>query len=259
MTKAEKQLAQLIALYRSADAVLQLLVNKALASGAAGTLRYRRQARVRVLRILKELEKRAVPLAGRVARESYVEGARAVSGRLEGFGKPDQDSVNILSENLTQRLKDGHATIGRQVDDVFRREALKAVAGRMATAGQAKDSAKQLVHALESQGVKAFTDKAGRAWSLEAYAAMAARTTARQAASQGTVNQMHRMDLDLVDVSSHPHKHDACSPYDGKTFSLSGKDHEFPKLDKMPPFHPNCRHVLKPSKHNFLRAEQAAA
>jgi hypothetical protein len=217
----KQQAEALIAMYQAAEAALELLIARGVKSGAA-----------------------------------YQQGSKTVSGALEGFGQPDQQSVGILTDNLTQRLKDGHTIVGRRVDDVFRREGLKAVAVRMAAAGQAKDAAQQLVHALEAQGVKAFTDKGGRNWSLSAYASMAVRTTARQAHSQGVVNQMLRLNQDLVDVSSHPHKSDACDKYDGKTFSLAGGDKEFPKLDQLPPFHPNCKHVLKPSRESFKRRER---
>jgi hypothetical protein len=94
--------------------------------------------------------------------------------------------------------------------------------------------------------VKGFTDKGGKRWDLAVYARMCARTVAAQAMSEATINRLLDEGEDLVQVSSHPHPEDSCSPYEGRVYSISGKSRRYPKLREMPPFHPNCRHRLRP-------------
>jgi hypothetical protein len=76
------------------------------------------------------------------------------------------------------------------------------------------------------------------------YADLVARTKFTEMQTAGTVNISLAMGNDLVQVSSH----NTLTPYDaqfeGKIFSLSGKDKRFPSAIDLPPFHPRCQHVL---------------
>lgn len=257
MTRAARE-AAMIRIYERAEQELTNLINAGLLSGAAGTVRYRRRVQRRVRAILQALRSDVLPQVRLLVEESYAEGSGLVQTPLGSFGTPNERALRLLTENLYGRLQDGHTIVGRRVDDVFRREGLRAVATKMATAGTGSSSVKQLVDLLQKQGVTSFVDKAGRHWSLSNYASMAIQTTSREAASQGTIFTMHEMGQDLVEVSHHPHPVDVCTPYDGKTFSISGKDKEFPRLDRIPPFHPRCKHVLKPAAASFDRAAAAA-
>ena len=49
-----------------------------------------------------------------------------------------------------------------------------------------------------------------------------------------------------MQVSSHNTIYKACIPYEGKIFSVSGKDKRFPKLVHTPPYHVNCIHTMLP-------------
>lgn len=80
---------------------------------------------------------------------------------------------------------------------------------------------------------------------------MAVITTTREATSRATVTRLGEHDQDLVTVSSHAHKADECTPYDGNTYSISGQTDGYEQLDVAPPFHPNCAHVLTPAAVSF--------
>ena len=77
----------------------------------------------------------------------------------------------------------------------------------------------------------------------------------------GTVNRLSEHGLDLVTISSHPHKADECTPYDGNTYSLSGNAAGYELLPEAPPFHAGCLHVLGPADANLdeFEAELARA
>jgi hypothetical protein len=83
-----------------------------------------------------------------------------------------------------------------------------------------------------------------RSYDVKYYADMVARTEMRNLQTASVVNAAAGVDGDLVQVSSHNTKTPFDAQFEGKIFSLSGKDKDFPKADFLPPFHPNCWHVI---------------
>ena len=114
------------------------------------------------------------------------------------------------------------------------------------------------VEALRREGVTAFVDKAGRRWSLHTYASMVLRTTSRQAEVLSVLTQDPAWDL--YKISRHGTTCKLCAPFEGRVYSKSGRDPDFPPLSaafgKMDPsgpdsldnsylnLHPNCLHQL---------------
>ena len=78
------------------------------------------------------------------------------------------------------------------------------------------------------------------------YAQMVSRVKFHEAQASAAVATANNYDTDLVIVSSHNTRTAICLPYEGKIFSLNGKNKDFPILDQTPPFHPNCLHLLFP-------------
>lgn len=177
--------------------------------------------------------------------------------------------VDKLVQNLMGEITDAEMTvmatlqsalIGRVEPDVYRRIGLEQVAAMQATGRGVNKSVPAFVDQLRREGVRAFTDKAGRNWSLHTYCTMATRTTSRQAEVLAvlTADEEH----DLYKISSHGTTCAICAPFEGRVYSKSGKDPDFPplaaafgKIDPSGPddltntylnIHPNCLHVLLP-------------
>lgn len=212
---------------------------------------------------------------------------QATTGMIGTFGRLDVRAVETAVAQLDGALTEAARQVGERIDDVFtaaaaiadggplpktpflgrrfndelRRFTLEAVAGGTVALDTRRQVSQQLAQRLIREGVTTATagiiDRGGRRWSLDHYAAMAARTTTREIASEATINRMVEHGADLVAISSHPHAADECSPYDGKTFSISGTHPTYPKLDRRPPFHPNCRHVVTPAGANLDEFEAA--
>ncbi len=87
------------------------------------------------------------------------------------------------------------------------------------------------------------------------YAELVARTKFHQAQSQAALMQAANYDTDLIQVSSHNTTTEICMPFEGKIFSVSGKDKRFPPLTESPPYHPNCLHLLFPAFESGLQAQ----
>ena len=78
------------------------------------------------------------------------------------------------------------------------------------------------------------------------YAELIARTKTREAQSISTINSALEYNTDLVQVSSHNTNTPICLEYEGKVFSITGEDKDFPTIDQFPPFHINCLHSITP-------------
>lgn len=91
-----------------------------------------------------------------------------------------------------------------------------------------------------------FVMVAGKRWHLEAYSELIARTRLTEAASEGALNFMKAAAIDLVRISDHGRTDPICDAFAGKVYSISGRSRRFPRLQRRPPFHPNCRHIILP-------------
>lgn len=179
------------------------------------------------------------------------------------------DIVQKLTMNLMAELSDAaavalssleNALIGRRENDVVRRVGLELVANMQATGRSTAATVPEFVKILQREGVTAFVDRAGRNWSLHTYASMVTRTTSRQAEVLAVLTA--DPEQDLYKISSHGTTCALCAPYEGRVYSKSGTNPDFPslaaafgKVDPAGPddltntwlnIHPNCLHVLMP-------------
>lgn len=171
--------------------------------------------------------------------------------------------VDTLVQNLMGEITDAamtamatvqSAVVGRTEPDVYRRVGLEQVANMQATGRGANITVPGFVEALRREGITAFVDKAGRNWSLHTYCSMVTRTTSRQAEVMAVLTA--DPEQDLYQISSHGTTCGLCAPYEGRVYSKSGNDPDFPpladafgKVDPAGPddltntwlnIHPNC-------------------
>lgn len=177
------------------------------------------------------------------------------------------DIAQRLTMNLMGQITDASMTVltglqsalvGRVEPDVYRRVGLEQVALQQAVGRSINQSVPQFVEALRREGVTAFTDAAGRKWALHTYCTMVSRSTARQAEVLSVLTE--DPEHDLYQISAHGTTCGLCAPYEGRVYSRSGKDPNFPplaaafgKIDPNGPddltnswlnIHPNCLHAL---------------
>lgn len=256
----DKKVARLVELYEAADLRLRVLIEAATSRGAKGTANYYKRQLVEVRRVLAEVQAEAVPLAADLIGDAYVQGVRFADEALGlggAFAGVHREAVDVLADNLVNRLGEAATTVGRQAEDVFRRVALEEVSIGLLEGTTRKEVTKAMQKRFAEQRVPAFVDRAGRKWSIASYTKMVARTTTREAVSMGTANRLLENGHDLVTISEHSHDEDECSDYEGKTFSMTGATPGYDVLDTYPPFHPNCVHVLTPAAVSFEQFERA--
>ena len=145
---------------------------------------------------------------------------------------------------------------------------LEAGALEVVTGTETKTRAiRKAVNAMASTGITGFYDKAGRAWTAEAYTSMVIRTTAHNAAiSAVKTRQQEFGGGDIFQVSSHPAARPLCYPYQGEFFSWSsegeftdgaGQRHQYKNINDSSYGEPaglfgiNCGHHPIPMIPNF--------
>src|SRR5690625_3428013 len=80
-------------------------------------------------------------------------------------------------------------------------------------------------------GVPALFDRVGKQWSPEAYTSMVFRSTSNNVAKDMQFARMDEYNVDLIEVSAHDGARELCAPYQGRVFSRSGDDSDYPALD----------------------------
>lgn len=261
----EASTIELIAQYQRASALLQALIAGAVRREAVRTAKQREAQLAAVRAAIASLKQQTKGLGAAAVQEAYVAGAgvadKSVQVELPSVAQhlllpkfaagANRRQVAALQLSVESKLTNALKTVGRQTDDVFRRAGLEAVGTGIAAGLERRKTSSALSTKLGEEGVKAFTDKAGRRWNLGVYSSMAVRTTQREAVSLGTVDRMTQVGLDLVTVSEHKGSCAICKPFEGRTFTLSGKIEGYERLEELPPFHPNCRHVIYAAAANL--------
>lgn len=175
--------------------------------------------------------------------------------------------VQQLSNNLLGEIIEASETayksiqdmymIARREADPFREAALKQILRKEAAGSGWTAASAKMVQELQNKGITAFTDKAGRHWSLRDYGNMAVRTTSRQAEVAAVLTAD---DYDLWQIVKIGSTCPVCAPLEGRVYSKSGTNPDYPPLSlafgKVDPngpndlvntylnIHPNCLHAL---------------
>ena len=173
--------------------------------------------------------------------------------------------VSSLMGEITDATITAYATvqsalIGRIEPDVYRRIGLEQVALQQAAGRGTYKMLPGFVEQLRQEGITAFVDKAGRNWSLHTYCSMVSRTTSRQAEVLAVLTA--DPEQDLYRISSHWTTCAICAPFEGRVYSKSGTNPDYPPLSaafgKQDPngpdtlantwlnIHPNCLHSILP-------------
>ena len=276
-----EELQRLLAAFLKAETDI---INEIARLRAGGLVDYHAEAALeRVQTILRRLEDESWTYAPRMIERQFYVKHPEIRRRLdipETVGKhaagyvnaavltgEQMDIVQRLTMNLMGEIDAAVATvtatlqnalIGRIEPDVFRRAGLEQVLALETTGRGAYKELPKFVEALRREGVTAFIDKAGRHWSLHTYGSMVLRTTSRQAEVLSVLAQ--DPEQDLYKISAHGTTCPLCTPLEGRVYSRSGTDPDFPplaaafgKVDPTGPdtlanswlnIHPNCLHVL---------------
>lgn len=166
-------------------------------------------------------------------------------------------AAQAIARDLTSSFEDVRRRITRLPDDIYKaiapHGAIYQVHDNPFTPAQAQAAAWRV---FTSQGVRGFTDKSGRDWSLSAYTEMAVRTASMRAYNDSHMQVMQAVGIDLFTVSDDGHPCPLCFPWQDRILSNEPDDRAEATIEQATAaglFHPNCRHVLLPYIPEFTK------
>lgn len=251
--KTPEEVQKLIQIYSDAKIkILQTLQEK---EAKGNSTAYQKSLLQQVDGILEDLNKEVKGWSKENVSKYYNEKLNSLTEELQreilssSFSKIHKPAINLLSENLIDSLTDANNFVGRQMRDTFRSVSLEVTAEKFAVGLSVKETKKRLIEEFLRNGITGFTDKAGRNWQLDTYAAMVANTTYGEVVNKATLNQADEWGYDLVKILENNSSCPICAPLEGRVYSRTGKDKRFPLLDVAYSgdnlsIHPNCKHTL---------------
>lgn len=172
-------------------------------------------------------------------------------GVSEGFNRVHKEAIAAMVDDAASAFGESMTGVARSAQLLLGKISREAITQKMAEGvigGKAlKEVRKVIVGTLETQGLDALIDKAGRSWSLDRYADMLFRTKVVEARNRGLINRMVENGYDLVQVSKHMGTCPICAPWEGQILSSRGDTPGYPTVAQAEAdglFHPNCRHAI---------------
>lgn len=202
---------------------------------------------------------------GTLVTRAYLAGIDGALADMEGIVerpslvRPHITAAQAFVREAELRLRSTHLAILRQMEDAFRQAVAEGTRAAIGGAETRKQASQRILNNLADKGITGFVDRAGRRWSLDSYAEMAARTAMGRAGVQAFVDTMAANGQDLVICSDVPEECDLCRIWEGRVLSVSGAIRgtvtmgggvqvriagSVAEATAAGLFHPNCRHRL---------------
>lgn len=277
---AEHLAADLVEAYAEAERRLLAVLAKRLASGIdSPQWAQTKLAQVQALKretqaLLRDLKAQAETGVGTAITAAYEAGGLSAVqdiAKLKPGAKIIEPlgtlrAIEALTAETLGNVTATHPAILRAVANAYDRilrdtiatEAKQALLGSQ-TRRQAAQSA---LDRFARAGIKGFTDKAGRGWTMESYTEMAMRTGCGRATVQGHEARLTANGFDLVIVSDAPRECERCRPWEGKVLSITGKTPGYPTVAEARDaglFHCTCRHTESAYQEGITKMLHATA
>lgn len=226
----------------------------------SGTLWQKNRARMmmqQVEKAIERLEKHVEEFTKDELQTTYLAFAREAKKDLEKqgvnvdarFGQVNTAALAAYSDDTKFKFASAMTGIRNSVQKRISEETKEAIRLQIA-AGSAigtdpKEIAKALQAQLEGEGLTALIDKGGSRWQLDRYANMLAKQQLGDMSRDSTRNTAVEYGFDVVEITSHNSKHEACAKWEGKRLSLTGKTKGIPTLEEAKAsglFHVGCLH-----------------
>lgn len=172
----------------------------------------------------------------------WVESLRQGQRNLNRITRRTQQT--LLSESLIDRSIIRAIESGNLMNNTF----IKSIGLSDTLAAQLKDLATVI------DGEK-YVIAGSRRFRPKYYAEMVTRVKFHEAQAQGAVQTALNYGTSLVQVSSHNTSTPICQKFEGRIFSINGKDPRFPVLTTLSPFHVNCLHLLFPMFESAMEVD----
>ncbi len=165
---------------------------------------------------------------GYTAPASYPpQASPAIRQALENYGKQAINQMNLVNTVMLEgSLKAYRKAIVNTVTEANYAVAqgiMNKATGMVITGVESRQTAlTKAIKQMADEGITAFYDKSGRAWSPEAYINMDIRTTMGNTATATVFARMDDYQTPLLSVSSHAGARPLCAIDQGRLFSIAG-------------------------------------
>lgn len=165
----------------------------------------------------------------------------------------DDVAINNAKTNLNSYLTDAINSTREHMNTEVQQAAIDATEEAITKGQRTQVMQDNLIEALKKKGIESVSYvRNGQTCyiQLDTYAELVARTTEHEIRNTANINLGARIGNDLVHMSEHIGACPICTPYQGRVYSISGKDTRYPYLYSTPwsstyqNFHPRCRHIL---------------
>lgn len=246
---------KLIQLYTEANLQLLALI-QTLEEGPSK--RKKEQLQKQVQNILNQLTETAAEGARQIIEDSYGDGSAAAIRELKRQGllasQLETTMKTVLHTRAVQAIVDETFYRILEASDHMAQDAKDRIENIVRTANQRslvegvsrRQATKDAIAEVNQAGIRGMVTKNGAVIPADKYMANVIQYHQRQAHVEGVLNRMTENDSDLVYVNTVGITCQLCAQYQGRVYSLTGKDSRFPKLTVRPPYHGHCVHSTSP-------------
>ena len=182
-------------------------------------------------KILREIEVETDNFSRNKIAETY-QASRADVFRALAINAPqtlagvDKRAIRELKNTFDNRIYDGISQVKRNINKTVQKIAI----AQKISGGKTSEKVSEAVKILNSQNIFVFEDRLGRSYNLASYAKMAINTVQTSAVNKATFTACESIENDLVKMSSHITSCPLCAMYQGRIYSISGKDKRYPAM-----------------------------
>ncbi|MFT3951187.1 MAG: hypothetical protein QM689_04435 [Oscillospiraceae bacterium] len=279
----QQEIDSLVQIFRDAQ---EQLMNTIINSGGVGTKVYANTILKQLERQLKRMEKKSAFFVQSVVPKEYQSALDEIYAYFkknnllmnapQAFAQVHEDAIYALAREMQFHIGQGLDSAGRRVmryvndarDDVLRQQGLQAAAQKAASGATIQQMQQNLAERLKNEGIFAVQYGSGKGAyqvGIDSYAEMVARSTTREAGNLARENQLTENGYDLVVMTEHYPTCAVCAMYQGRVYSISGKDKRFPSLyatafrSGYRNVHPNCRHSVHAWIEELADPDEVAA
>lgn len=158
------------------------------------------------------------------------EKSKAMKQAMKALNAQAKDALNKCNTTMLYKARDAFKTLVNSIvdsaEEIADKQSFLDMLGDYATettigSESRQQAVRKCIRKFNDKGIPAFTDKAGREWTPEAYVNMCMRNTARQTAEEVQTARCKDFGVNLIAIDSHSGARPKCAKDQGKIFDLN--------------------------------------
>ena len=158
------------------------------------------------------------------------EKSKTMKQAMKALNTQAKDALNKCNTTMLYKARDAFKTLVNSIvdsaEEIADKQSFLNMLGDYATettigSESRQQAVRKCIRKFNDKGIPAFTDKAGREWTPEAYVNMCMRNTARQTAEEVQTARCKDFGVNLIVIDSHSGARPKCAKDQGKIFDLN--------------------------------------